>query len=33
MHTKFYSENMKERDNLEDQGVDGKLMLESILGK
>jgi hypothetical protein len=31
MHTKFWSENLKERDHSEDNGVDGKIILESIL--
>jgi hypothetical protein len=41
MHTKFWSENLKGRDNSEDLGTDGKLILgmdgkiilEWILGK
>jgi len=33
MHTKFWSENLKERDHLEDLGVDGKVILEWICGK
>jgi transcription elongation factor len=28
MHTKFWSENLKQRDHLEDLGVDGKIMLD-----
>jgi hypothetical protein len=31
MYTKFWSENLKERDHAED--VDGKMMLEWIVGK
>jgi hypothetical protein len=33
MHVKFWSENLKERDHLEDIGTDGKMILECILGK
>jgi hypothetical protein len=33
MHTKFYLENPKGRDDLEDLGIDGKVILEWILGK
>jgi len=35
MYTKFWLENMKGRDHLEDSGVDGKTieLLERILGK
>jgi hypothetical protein len=33
MHTKFCSENLKERDQSEDIGVDGKIILKWILGK
>jgi hypothetical protein len=33
MHTKFWSENLKERDHLEYLGVEGKVILKSILGK
>jgi hypothetical protein len=32
MHTRFWSENLKGRDCLEDLGIDGKI-LEWILGK
>jgi hypothetical protein len=32
-HTKFWLENLKERDHLEDIGIDGKVILEWILGK
>jgi hypothetical protein len=32
MHTKFWSENLKGRDYLEDLGIDGKIILEWILG-
>jgi hypothetical protein len=28
MHTEFWSENLKGRDNFEDLGVDGKIILE-----
>jgi hypothetical protein len=33
MRTKFWSENLKERDNSEDVGVDEKIILEWIFGK
>jgi hypothetical protein len=33
MHAKFWSENLKGRDYSEDLGVDGKIILEWILGK
>jgi hypothetical protein len=33
MHAIFWLENLKERDNSEDLGVDGKIILECILGK
>jgi len=33
MHIIFLSENLKGRDYLEDIGVDGKIILEWILGK
>jgi hypothetical protein len=33
MHTKFWPENVKERDHFEDLGVDVKIILEWILGK
>jgi hypothetical protein len=33
MHTKFWSENVKGRDESEELGVDGELILELILGK
>jgi len=33
MHTKFWPGNLKGRDHLEDLGVDGKIILEWILGK
>jgi hypothetical protein len=33
VHTKFWSENLKGRDVSEDLGVDGKIILEWILGK
>jgi hypothetical protein len=28
VHTKFWSENLKGRDHLEDLGIDGKMILE-----
>jgi hypothetical protein len=31
MHTKFWSENLKGRDHMEDLGVDGNTILELIL--
>jgi hypothetical protein len=31
MHTVFWLENLKERDQLEDPGVDGRIILEWIL--
>jgi len=33
MHTTFWSEDLKRRDHLDDLGVDGKIILEWILGK
>jgi hypothetical protein len=33
MNTKFWSGNLKERDHSEDLGIDGKIILEWILGK
>jgi hypothetical protein len=33
MNTKFWSENLKGRDHSEDTGVDGRKILERILGK
>jgi len=33
MHTKFLSENVKVRDHVEGLGVDGRIILEWILGK
>jgi hypothetical protein len=33
MHTKFWSENLKERDHEEDLGVGRKIILEYILEK
>jgi hypothetical protein len=33
MRAKFWSENLKGRDNAEDLGVDGIIILEWILGK
>jgi hypothetical protein len=33
MHTILQFENLKGRDRLEDLGIDGKIMLECILGK
>jgi hypothetical protein len=32
MHTKFYLENLKGRGHLEDQGVNGKILLILLLG-
>jgi hypothetical protein len=32
-HTKFWSENLKGRDNLEDLGIDGRIILEWIIEK
>jgi hypothetical protein len=33
MHSVFWLENLKGRDNLEDEGIDGNIILEYILGK
>jgi hypothetical protein len=33
MHTKFWLENLKRRDHLEDVSVDEKIILEWMLGK
>jgi hypothetical protein len=33
MHTRFWLENLKGRDHSEDLGIDGKIILEWILGK
>jgi len=33
MYKKFWSENLKGRDHAEDLGVDGRIILEWILGK
>jgi hypothetical protein len=33
MHTKFWSENLKGRDNLEDLGIGRRIILECILEK
>jgi hypothetical protein len=33
MHTKFWSENLKGKDHLEELGVDRKVVLKWILGK
>jgi hypothetical protein len=33
MHTIFWLENLTGRDHLEDLGVDGKIILEWIVGK
>jgi hypothetical protein len=33
MRTKFWLENLRGRDHLEDLGLDGKIILDRILGK
>jgi hypothetical protein len=33
MHTRFWSENLMEKDHSEDLCVDGRIILECILGK
>jgi hypothetical protein len=33
MHTKFWLENLKGKDHSEDLGIEGKIILEWILGK
>jgi hypothetical protein len=33
MHTEFWSENLEERDDLEDLGEDGRIILAWTLGK
>jgi hypothetical protein len=33
MHTIFWSEKVKGRDHVEDLGVEGRIILEPILGK
>jgi hypothetical protein len=33
MHTKFHSENLKERDHLEDLGTDKIIIVEEVLGR
>jgi hypothetical protein len=33
MHTKFWSGDLKGRDYIQDVGVDGRIILEWILGK
>jgi hypothetical protein len=33
MYTKFWFENLKGRDRLEDLNVDGRIILERVLGK
>jgi hypothetical protein len=33
MHIKFWSENLKSRDQWEDLGVDGKIILDLTLGE
>jgi hypothetical protein len=33
MHTKFWLENLKERNHFEDLWIDGKIVLEWILGE
>jgi hypothetical protein len=33
MHRRFWSENFKRRDQSEDLDIDGKIILEFILGK
>jgi hypothetical protein len=32
MHTKFWSQNLKGRDHVEDLDVDGRIILQCILG-
>jgi hypothetical protein len=33
MHTGFWLESVKRRDNLEYEGIDGRIILKQILGK
>jgi len=33
MHTKFFSENLKEQDHLEDLDINGRIIIEWILWK
>jgi hypothetical protein len=33
MHEKFWPENLRVKDNLEDLGIGGKIILDQILGK
>jgi hypothetical protein len=33
MHTKFWSEDLKGRNHVEDLGIDGKIILDYIIGK
>ena len=33
MHTRFWQENLRKEDHLEDPGVDGRIILKSIIEK
>jgi hypothetical protein len=33
MHSKYWSGNLKERDHFEYLGIDGRVILEQVLGK